>query len=66
MNFRELARGVAVFDKYTEADENVHARHAELFACETPPDAMASGEVEELLALGWRWDGFEECWRHFT
>jgi hypothetical protein len=65
MTFKELARGIAIFDRYVDADDEIAAAHDQLFVCGTPPQAMLGEHVVELESLGWRW-GSEDCWEHAT
>jgi hypothetical protein len=66
MTFRELARGVEIFDRYTPAEDGVCAMHDELLLGGIPPHKMFTSDAEALQSLGWRWDDRESCWRHFT
>lgn len=63
MTFRELARGVVIFDRYVEADDTVATGHDELFVCGVAPDDMSPDDVATLKELGWHW-GEEDCWSH--
>lgn len=65
MTFRELARGVEIFDRYVEPDDSISCGHDELFVCGISPEKMAAADVAELTDLGWFW-GSEDCWEHFT
>jgi hypothetical protein len=63
--FRELARGVAIFDRYVDERDTVAAAHDELFVCGIAPDKMSADDVSELNDLGWHW-GDEDSWEHTT
>lgn len=66
MTFRELARGVEIFDDYSDGDAFVEADHGFLRVSSTPPGHMTDRDAAELAGLGWVYVEGGRSWRHET